>query len=384
MELVKVKDAFERAVKKQKLSISKSEEVIDQVGQEIEQALAHIQSSHDPGSCIDSKVILADLKTKLNALTPHEKLEGPQKELNGNLSKYQKVLEKVFIPDLSKAYRNVDFDVNTLNEVIVNHLYNEGQFDIADCLVNEAGKPEVTALRLQFIEMHRILEAMKSRNLEPALSWVCANRERLDSGSSLELKLRGLQYLNILQNRSQQDALCYARTYLAPLASPHMTEVQKLMGCLVWAGKLEKSPYSELISPTQWEKLAVELNHEFCALLGQSRKSPLSVAIAAGVDGLPTLLKLAHVMAAKKQEWQSMKQLPVPVELGKEFQFHSVFVCPVSRDQGNEENPPMLLPCGHVLCKQSIHKLSKNSTRAFKCPYCPFDATVSQCKQLYF
>jgi len=54
------------------------------------------------------------------------------------------------------------------------------------------------------------------------------------------------------------------------------------------------------------------------------------VAIAAGVEGLPTLLKLAHVMSAKKQEWLGMKQLPVPVELGKEFQFHSIFVCPVS------------------------------------------------------
>lgn len=71
-------------------------------------------------------------------------------------------------------------------------------------------------------------------------------------------------------------------------------------------------------------------------------------------------------MAVKKQEWQAMKQLPVPVDLGKEFQFHSIFVCPVSREQGSEENPPMQLPCGHVLCKQSIMKLSKSSTRTFK------------------
>ena len=79
-----------------------------------------------------------------------------------------------------------------------------------------------------------------------------------------------------------------------------------------------------------------------------------------------------------------MKQLPVPVDLGKEFQFHSIFVCPVSRDQASEENPPMLLLCGHVLCKQSISKLSKSSTRTFKCPYCPLQASAAQCRQIYF
>ncbi|KAK7302624.1 hypothetical protein RJT34_13516 [Clitoria ternatea] len=85
-----------------------------------------------------------------------------------------------------------------------------------------------------------------------------------------------------------------------------------------------------------------------------------------------------------KQEWQEMKHLPVPVELSKEFQFHSIFVCPVRRDQGTGENPPTLLPCLHVLSKQAIMKLSKNSTRTFKCPYCPSEATVAYYRQLYF
>lgn len=42
------------------------------------------------------------------------------------------------------------------------------------------------------------------------------------------------------------------------------------------------------------------------------------------------------------------------LELGSQFVFHSVFACPVSREQGTPDNPPMLLPCGHVLAKQSL------------------------------
>ncbi|XP_043713394.1 protein RMD5 homolog [Telopea speciosissima] len=385
MELNTIKDAFDRVAKKQKLSSSKTQEVIDQVGREIEQALAKMHSLHDTTSPADLKTILKELNMKLTDMGPLNQLEGAQKELNVGLSKYAKLLEKSFNPDISKAYRNVDFDIHTVNQIIAGHFYRLGLFDLGDCFINEAREPEGNSLKSSFLEMYQILEAMKARNLEPALNWATINREKLaQSGSSLELKLHRLQFVEILQKGSRVDALKYARTFLAPFASLHMAEIQKLMGCLLWAGRLDCSPYSEFLSPTHWEKLADELAQQFCSLLGQSYESPLSVAIAAGVQGLPTLLKLANVMAGKMQEWQAMKQLPVPVDLGREFQFHSIFVCPVSRDQGSEENPPMLMPCGHVLCKQSIVKLSKSSTRTFKCPYCPLEATIAGCRQLYF
>ncbi|XP_077224235.1 protein RMD5 homolog [Tasmannia lanceolata] len=385
MELGTIKDAFDRVSKKQKLSSSKTQEVIDQVGRELKHALAKMQSTHDTASPIDQKSILTELNTKLNEINPTNQLEGSQRELNVALSKYAKVLEKSFNPDISKAYRNVDFDIHTVNQIIALHFYRQGLFDLGECFVTEAKESESTALKSQFLEMYQILEAMKCKNLEPALKWTATHRDQLlQNSSTLELELHRLQFVEILQKGSRNEALNYVRTYLAPFASTHMTEIQKLMACLLWIGRLDDSPYAEFLSPTHWERLAEEVARQFCSLLGQSYESPLSVAIAAGFQGLPTLLKLANVMAAKKQEWLAMKQLPVPMDLGKEFEFHSIFVCPVSRDQGSEENPPMLMPCGHVLCKQSIVKLSKSGTRSFKCPYCPLETTVSQCRQLYF
>jgi hypothetical protein len=108
------------------------------------------------------------------------------------------------------------------------------------------------------------------------------------------------------------------------------------------------------------------------------------LATILGKQALPMLLKLASVMVNKKHEWHAMRQLPVEIELNKAFQFHSVFACPVSRDQSTAENPPMLLPCGHVLCKHSIHKLVKGNNRTFKCPYCPSETTVAFCRQIHF
>ncbi|CAA3003647.1 protein RMD5 homolog [Olea europaea var. sylvestris] len=385
MDLNSMKDAFDRVTKKQKLSSSKSLEMIEQIVREIEQVLSRVKSGHDSTIPSDHVLILNELKAKLKEIAPLSQLEGTQKELNMALSRYPKLLEKSFNPDISKAYRNIDFDIHTINQIIADHFYREGQFVLGDCFIDELREPEAAAKKSSFLEMYKILEAMRSQNLEPALQWAATNHEKLkQNGSDIELKLHRIRFVDILQKDGRDEALKYARAFLAPFAASHIAEIQKLMACLLWAGRLDSSPYAEFLSPMNWDKLAEELTQQFCHLIGQSYESPLSVTVAAGVQGLPTLLKLMNVMNSKMQEWQSMKQLPVPVDLDTEFQFHSVFVCPVSRDQASEENPPMLLPCGHVLCQQSINKLSKNnSTRRFKCPYCPSEVEAGQCKQLY-
>ncbi|XP_050212144.1 protein RMD5 homolog [Mercurialis annua] len=397
MELSTVRDAFDRVVKKQKLSSSKSQEVIDQISHVVEQALSKLESIGGSISLVDQKSILIELKEKLSAMCTVDQLEGSQKELkysklfegsqkelNFELSKYLKILEKSFNPDISRTYINDDFDFHLVNQILGCHFYRLGHFDVGDCLISEAGEPEAAVLRSQFLELHQILNAIKVKNLDPALKWVSSNREKLEKiCSNLELKIHCLQFLEILKGGNRVDALKYSKTHLSPFASHHMKELQRVTVSVLWTRKLENYPHSELLSPIHWENLSEELTRDFCNLIGQSCGSLFSLVIAAGFDGLPTLLKLAEVMSIKKQEWQAMKQLPVPVELGREFHFHSAFVCPVSREQSSDENPPMLMPCQHVLCKQSITKMSKGTSQRFKCPYCPAEATVAQCRQLH-
>ncbi|CAM0910190.1 unnamed protein product [Alopecurus aequalis] len=386
MEIDSLRESFDRVVEKRALSSAKVQEAIDQIADEVMQAVSKMQMMNtDSMDSCDYSYILTELKAKLNKMAPSNQLEGCQKELNVALSKYLKLLEKSFNPDISKAYRNVDFEASTINNIIANHFCRQGLFDLGDSFVQECGESDGTYLKLSFQEMYGMLEAMQARNLEPALSWAAKNHDQLlQNRSTLELKLHSLQFVEILTKGSRDEALQYARTHLVPFAPVHRAEIQKLMACLIWADRLDQSPYAEFVSSTHWEKLSEGLIHQFCSILGQSSDSPLNVAISAGFEGLPTLLKLTMVMATKKQEWQAMKQLPVPIDIGPEFQYHSVFVCPVLREQSSDENPPMLMPCGHAVSKQSIMKLSKSSSRTFKCPYCPSEAVASQCKELHF
>ncbi|GAU42688.1 hypothetical protein TSUD_131160 [Trifolium subterraneum] len=83
MELSSIKDAFDRVTKKQKLSSSKTQEMFDQIRQEIEGVLDKMQSADNTDQVLDYKTVLNELKTSLLG-----QLESTQKELNVALSKY--------------------------------------------------------------------------------------------------------------------------------------------------------------------------------------------------------------------------------------------------------------------------------------------------------
>ncbi|CAM6088149.1 unnamed protein product [Calypogeia fissa] len=387
MDLTSMRDAFDRVSKKQKVSYSKTQDVIEKVQNEIEKAVkALIEIPPDEQTAGDQmRVIVSELQSKLGEMGPSTQVGASQKEVNLAVSKYGKVVDKLFQTDISNAYRDVECDSHSVNQIVALHFYRQGLFDLGDCFVDESQEPNGACLKAPFFEMYQILEQMRAKDLEPALKWAAVHRESLQKkGSALEFKLHQLQFVSFLHQGGRNSALQYARSSFGPFASLYMADIQRLMGCLLWAGRLEASPYADFLSATHWDSVALEFTRECCSLLGQAYQSPLQVTLSAGSQALPTLLKLATVMANKKNEWQNMKQLPVEIELDKEYQFHSIFACPVSRDQSTAENPPMLMPCGHVLCKQSITKLAKGSFRTFKCPYCPSETTSAQCRQIYF
>ena len=49
-----------------------------------------------------------------------------------------------------------------------------------------------------------------------------------------------------------------------------MKEIQRLMGCIVYAGKpAEETPYADLLSPCQWQQVAMDFTRQACNLMGQ-------------------------------------------------------------------------------------------------------------------
>ncbi|XP_033215287.1 E3 ubiquitin-protein ligase RMND5A isoform X2 [Belonocnema kinseyi] len=320
------------------------------------------------------------------------RLATEHRELHSTVSKVGKAIDRNFIADFASTSREDVFSgaekTHLLNQVICQHFYRQGMLDIADELAAEAGIKTEEGRKEPFTELNYILDCLKQKNLEPALEWATKHKDALlAQSSSLEFKLHRLKFIRLVQQgpSKQSEAIMYARKHLPQFVSRYEKEVQSLMGTLLYLPNgIQSSPYSHLLDPTLWLEIHDVFTREACTLLGLSVDSPLSVCINAGITALPALLNIKQVMQQRQVTgiWNGKDELPIEIDLGKQSRYHSVFACPILRQQSTENNPPMKLVCGHVISRDALNKLT--SANKLKCPYCPMDQNPEDARLIYF
>ncbi|KAI9699933.1 MAG: hypothetical protein M1820_006995 [Bogoriella megaspora] len=369
--------------------------------------------------------ITDDLKRVYNAQRDYGKALDRVGFKNYTLT--DEIITKICQKFKDKAIPDIESDAlgsqtGLVNRAIAMHILREGQFSVAntfleetepqtrdtatefkkDALMKDAWEKDMASakvqseeLQQQFAEMYHILHELKQqKNLAPAIRWARDHSRQLDQrGSNLEFELCRLQFValfigyDINGNPGPADdgpvqAWEYARREFPAFQQRYNKEINQLVGSMAFFQNLGASPYQHIFNnDTAWEDVAQSFTREFCSLLGLSADSPLYIAATAGAIALPTLVKLRAIMKDKRTEWTTEDELPVDTPLPPGYQFHSIFVCPVSKEQSTENNPPMMMPCGHVICKESLERISKNSR--FKCPYCPSESHFQDAVQVY-
>uniref|UniRef100_H3BC79 Required for meiotic nuclear division 5 homolog B n=1 Tax=Latimeria chalumnae TaxID=7897 RepID=H3BC79_LATCH len=185
-------------------------------------------------------------------------------------------------------------------------------------------------------------------------------------------------------------------------------DIQILMGSLVYLRHgIGNSPYRHLLDTDQWVEICDLFTRDACALLGLSVESALSVSFfffkvntllhgagwnlkgmsssfSAGCVALPVLMNIKAVIEQRQCTgvWSHKDELPIEIDLGKKCWYHSVFACPILRQQTTDSNPPMKLICGHVISRDALNKL--NIAGKLKCPYCPMEQNPADAKRIYF
>ncbi|KAJ8587972.1 hypothetical protein M405DRAFT_820476 [Rhizopogon salebrosus TDB-379] len=350
------------------------------------QSLRDVKDRINAGSVTeDTYVLLAQ-----NVEAKKKELDEKQKEIYNGIARFGKALDKKFTQPLP-AYDPLftsDHAQAALERTIALHFLRTGQFSIAETFIQECGISIEPELRTQFQDLHRVVLALKRQDIGPALEWSRKNRDFLrDRSSPLEFYLHRSQFIRLLLSEPHAGpAISYANATLRSFYPEHAAEFQRLMASVVYLPKdrLKRSPYADLASDSVHTDLEPLFAKEYCANLGMSRQVPLRVIGDIGGGGaLARIEKARTVMKERKSEWSQTDELPIEIPLAPENRYHSIFACPVSKEQSTEDNPPMMMTCGHVITKDSLQKLCKSNGRV-KCPYCPAESTQGSALRVYF
>ena len=139
-----------------------------------------------------------------------------------------------------------------------------------------------------------------------------------------------------------------------------------------------------MLDNEMWIEIYEVFTLDACNLLGVSVDSPLATCVNAGCTAIPALLNIKQVMMQRQVTgiWNGKDELPIEIDLGTDKRYHSMFACPILRQQSTESNPPMRLLCGHVISRDALTKLS--SGNKMKCPYCPIEQSPTDAKLIFF
>ncbi|KAK4204025.1 CTLH/CRA C-terminal to lish motif domain-containing protein [Triangularia verruculosa] len=410
--------------------LSKAVENVDKIIELLSAAREQVASASESHTAITITKLQNPVKTAFEAV--NDGLKGAA----AAHKKIGKALDRSFpLKPLPTDHDAMADHVSLINRAIAMHLLREGQFSVASTFISEVqstlrreeladmdehmdeGGDEDEAmdaddafsttssenydlssfhsqeLQENFAEMYNILQELKAKNLMPAITWARNNSVELEArGSNLEFELSRLQFVWLFkgpsvnglpddENNGQRGALRYARSNFAHFQVRHLSEINRLACSMAFAPNIAASPYKQIFAiDTAFSDVASSFTREFCSLLGLSAESPLYLAATAGALALPQLMKYTQKTLAKGTEWTTSNEMAFETPLPESMLYHSIFVCPVSKEQTTDANPPMMIPCGHVLAKETLQKLCKGSR--FKCPYCPSEGMIKDARQI--
>ncbi|CED83391.1 Predicted E3 ubiquitin ligase [Phaffia rhodozyma] len=343
-------------------------------------------------------------------------IEGSKCKVDEALKSYHKAIGKVgtaltkampenqSFPDLGKFSETNSHRL--LGQTVMNALTRRAEENTVLLMEEEHGFKSSSVELENAQQLHRTLSAISEGDLTLAIQWATNNAGFLSARSSpllfylhRSIYLRKLlpSLLSLPAPASPPGVLIdYARQYFTPLFSLYPTEIKRLLGALLFASNsvqiFRDSPYADLADPGLHAPLLVPLfEKEFCDRVGWPRKEVLGIVIGLGASSSVGRIEKARKMMKAKvgSDWEIEAELPIEIPLPPSLRFHSIFTCPVSREQATPTNPPMMLVCGHTIARESFAKLGKGTmqhliSRTAKCPYCPMETSVNSALELHF
>lgn len=259
-----------------------------------------------------------------------------------------------------------------LDRMLVDHFLRSGYYDSAISLALHSQIEGLTNIDL-FLVSRQVEDSLKSRETCRCLSWCHDNKSKLRKiKSSLEVKLRQQEFIELVRSDRRLDAVKHARKHFNNLEDgqngPNI-DLQRVMGLLAFPSDTPIEPYKSLFDESRWDQLIEQFRNDNFKLYQLSTTSVFSVALQAGLSSLKT----PHCY---KKDGEKNGDCPVCSDLLNKLAAglpcahcsQSRLVCYISGQPLNEHNHPLVLPNGYVYGEQSLRAMVAESGGKIMCP----------------
>lgn len=377
---------------------------IDALDEEIEFASKKLTENDG----VPTEALLNQISENLLRKRPLANINMSNKKIYKYVSKLGKRIEKLkSFPDRNINFHNIDFDHKALKEAIAEYIVfhsinhnQEQQLDGLDDICEEMGLVEPESIKEKIAKMQeiqRIENIIKEKDIDEFMKWVTSHEGKLNSvksgipviayqiyivkeagdGNNL-VKVRELckkLSVKFQQNKLQMKQFIAALVFNNKTAATDNSEKDQILASLLQRYK----PYLDV--NLKWKAIETAFLHDVCAIYNIPNKNPLFEVFKAGVSNYSKFINLQGI-----GEDGNMDDVEINIDIGKEFTYHNIVVCPVSKEICSSDNPPVLLTCGHVISDASAKKLANFSgnslNKKFKCPVCPSEQTYGKLRTL--
>ncbi|KAK1571344.1 hypothetical protein Q3G72_015389 [Acer saccharum] len=254
-----------------------------------------------------------------------------------------------------------------LKRILVDYMLRMSYYDSAEKLAESSNMLDLVDIDV-FQEAKKVIDALRNKEVAPALAWCADNKSRLKkSKSKFEFQLRLQEFIELVRAENNLRAITYARKYLAPWGATHMKELQRVMATLAFKSNTECTTYKVLFEPKQWDYLVDQFKQEFCRLYGMTLEPLLNIYLQAGLSALNT--PYCYEDDCTKEDplsQESFRKLALPLPYSK--QHHSKLVCYITKELMDTENPPQVLPNGYVYSAKALEEMAKKNNGKITCP----------------
>jgi hypothetical protein len=339
---------------------------IEKITEKLSDFEAKAESLNDEEFCQG----ISNLFQEISSLEPLKKICQEHRDTYTHLARLGKESEKYLSQNMEdlKTHQSEKLDKKALDRILGSYLLSQGLFSQALMLSDE--------INLSEYEIYEVISHIRADDLDSALK----SCEKLrSSGKEVMFHLHKLKFMKLIKSGDLSQAVSYARDYLGAYSERHLDEIKHLMCACIYINEPQNSECAELFSDDFPGTVIHDILKEFSKYSDMPTFKEIENLIKAGQQAVPQIFPLAQISS---KIWTN--PLPTEIKLSQDLRFHSTFVCPITKEVATPSNPPMMLPCGHLIAQGTMDRLIAGTVRLkLKCPTCPTEATEKETKQVF-